>query len=793
MLLESYSMSMAFNNNDAALSAHPMCQIALPLVNPPQLKSNAAFNALFFDGKSPETLPETAWPAPLLELLTDSHKKPDAAWHVDIFWQNKTWRVYGQRLDTPAPHLFWLFADVSDLQNAARDAHNLSEMKSLFLATMSHEIRTPLQPIYGLLEIMSQQTQDPDLLDTISAARTSASQLLLILDDVLDLAKVDAGKMELDRFEVPLRTLIDGVVTTLGGKAKEKNIRFEYTTAADVPAVVQGDPKRLRQVLLNLASNALKFTAAGSVQIRVSASPLPGINNTLIRFEVNDTGIGLSAEQQVELFNPFHQADRALSRKLGGTGLGLSICARLVDLFGGTIGVESTPGKGSTFWFTLPTQAVATDIAISSQQTPDLSGLLILSVEDHPQGAKSIQLSLESMGATVDSVGTSEEAIHQLTRQRYDIAIVDQGLPDGDGLALLRAAGKQHSGLGLILYTVFDTPDIQQTLKTIGGRYLSKPASRLGLGQTVAEIAMKVHYNPAESRRVLFIEDTPSIRDVLQRQLKFVEFTDYDMCESGAEAFSLLEKNKYGLIICDLHLPEMDGFEIVRRILATPALADTPVIALTADVTLAHGRLYAKHGFRECLLKPISVDQLRRVLVRWGILMIAQPEAAPPAADSDTENAPQQAITLKHINIHELIKHYGTLDDDVLRSLQLFVRLSGAMMGELRRGIIEKNAYIVRSVAHSLKGSALVAQCMALADMAGELQKRAAEGSLEYEALPEKIALELENISLEVASLNIDAINSLLAAATPHTAQEPALPTNAPVSRAENPGTSQTA
>jgi two-component system sensor histidine kinase/response regulator len=778
-------MTMDFDNNEAALNAHPLCRVALPLVNPPGLLGNEAFRALFFNGKSPQDSPETAWPAPLLDLLTDSQHKTNAHWHVDLYWDNKTWRVYSQKVETPAPYLSWLFTDVSDLQKAAHDAHNLSEMKSLFLATMSHEIRTPLQPIYGLLEIMSQQTDDPELLDTIGAARTSASQLLLILDDVLDLAKVDAGKMELDRFEVPLRTLIDGVVTTLGGKAREKNIRLEYTTSNDVPAVVQGDPKRLRQVLLNLTSNALKFTSTGSVQIRVSATPLPGDRNTLIRFEVIDTGVGLSSEQQVELFNPFHQADRALSRKLGGTGLGLSICARLVELFGGHIGVESTLGKGSTFWFTLPTQAVTTDIAIASQQTPDLSGLLILSVEDHPQGAKSIQLSLESMGATVDSVGTSEEAIHHLTQQRYDIAIVDQGLPDGDGLALMRAAAKQNAGLGLILYTVFDTPEIQQSLKTIGGRYLSKPASRLGLGQTIAEIALKVHYNPAASRRVLFIEDTPSIRDVLQRQLKFLDFTDYDMCESGAEAFELLEKNTYGLIICDLHMPDMDGFEVVRRILAAPALADTPVIALTADVTVSQGRLYSKHGFREYLLKPISVDQLRRVLVRWGILMSGKPAEKPQ---------PQQQLpSLKHLNLSALQQHYGRLDDEVLRSLQLFVRLSGAMLSELRRGVTEQNTYIVRSVAHSLKGSALIAQCLALANLAGDLQQRAAEGSLEYEGLPEKIALELENISLEVAGLNMETINVLLAAATPHTAPEPARPTAAPVSITGNPGTNQTA
>lgn len=462
--------------------------------------------------------------------------------------EKKRWmllRIQEAVFDDEKTYILWA-TDISAskqaeerLKHAVEEADAAAEMKSNFLATMSHEIRTPMQSVYGLLELIGEEKPEPKIESMVNTAKASASGLLEILDDILDFAKMDADKMELDTFEVPVRTLIYGINEALAVKVHGKDVALEDDIAKDVPFVIIGDPKRLRQILMNLAGNALKFTEKGSVTIAVTTeNKVLGApaNGLILRFEVRDTGIGMDKDACKRLFKPFNQADSSTSRKFGGTGLGLSICKKLVELMGGKIGVESIEGQGSTFWFEIPTEEVSTDT--TTVNLPSLDGISVLSVEDHPQGAKEIVRSLESMGATVESCPTYEEGLALAKRRPFDVGIIDQGLPDGLGLDLIREIMDVRPFMGLIMYTVRDDSGLQHSLQSLGVQYLSKPASRLGLGEAVKDATNKnIQLGINGPTRLLIAEDTESVRDVLRRQLEKLGL-EADFVKDGAEALS---------------------------------------------------------------------------------------------------------------------------------------------------------------------------------------------------------------------------------------------------------------
>ncbi|MGH6737459.1 MAG: response regulator, partial [Bradyrhizobium sp.] len=433
--------------------------------------------------------------------------------------------------------------------------------------------------------------------------------------------------LELDMFEVPVRTLAGGILEAMAVKARGRDVRLLGEIDENVPFVMIGDPKRLRQILINLMSNALKFTMQGSVVLHVTTQcrTLPPGHGVNLRFEVSDSGIGISADAAKKLFTPFTQADSSTSRRFGGTGLGLSICKKLVNHMGGQIGVDSVEGKGSTFWFEIPTEEVGTND--STARLPSLDGISVLSVEDHPQGAREIKRSLESMGATVESCPTYHEGLELVRCRPFDVGIFDQGLPDGLGIDLVRETMNLRPFTGLIMYTARDDPGLQHSLNSLGVHYLAKPAGRLSLGEAVKDAARKYrridHQGPT---RLLIAEDTPSVRDVLQRQLDKLK-VEADFVENGAQAVEALKPGQYGILFTDLHMPEMDGYALVERLRAKEEKDNTPhlpIIVLTADVQMSQRHTYLGYGFDECLLKPVSLGQLRRLLIRWGLLTEAQ-------------------------------------------------------------------------------------------------------------------------------------------------------------------------
>lgn len=609
---------------------------------------------------------------------------------------------------------------IQELQEAIAYADGLAQQKSNFLATMSHEIRTPMQTIYGILELIAAEKPDEKIATMVQTAQGAASSLLEILDDVLDVAKIDADAMELDVYEVPVRLMVKGIIEALLVKVRGVHVTLEDDIGTDVPFVVMGDPKRLRQILMNLCGNALKFTHEGHVTVRVSTNVQhinPPRGALGLRFEVIDTGIGMSEEVCSRLFTSFTQADNTTSRKYGGTGLGLSISKKLVELMEGQIGVISEPGKGSNFWFEIPTEEVFTDE--SRVELPDLDGISVLSVEDHPQGAKEIQNSLISMGATVEHCTSCEQAIKLVKQRPFDVAVVDQGLPDGLGLDLIREMMTLRPYMGMVMYTVRDDIGLAHSLQSLGAFYITKPASRVGLGETVKSAARQNQGKIEGSAKILVAEDTDSVRDILRRQFEHLN-VDADFVESGAQALEAINSGEYDILVTDLHMPDVDGYELVKMIRAQEAKIkkDFPVIALSADVQITQREHYMKHGFDEYLLKPVSLGQLRGLLIRWRLLdeSMGDAEAAPDALSPKSDHA---------IDRECLIKHVGAIDESTVEMMNMFIDMTAPLIDKIQAAQKDKDFKALEELGHSLKGGARSACCIKLGNLADDLQERA--------------------------------------------------------------------
>lgn len=652
--------------------------------------------------------------------------------------------------------------DIEKIRKAEADAKAMAEMRSSFLATMSHEIRTPMQSVYGLLELIADEKISDSAKEMVSTARKSASGLLEILDDILDLAKVEAGKIELDNFEIPVRTLAYGVMECMEVRLMGKPVKMSAEIAQDVPFVVMGDPTRLRQILINLVGNAMKFTEKGSVTLRIHAktqfikAPENGI---ALRFEITDTGIGMPPQVCEKLFQPFTQADNSTTRKFGGTGLGLSISHKLIELMGGKISVDSVEGKGSTFWFEIPTAAADEQAKVD---LPSLDGLAVLSVEDHPKGAKEILSSLTSMGAKVESVPTYQEGLDLIKKRRFDVAVIDQGLPDGLGIDLLKEAVKLRPFMGLILYTVRNDFGMQYTAKVVGAKYLSKPASRLGLGEAVKAAAKQISAQEYTGpRRLLIAEDTESVRDVLKRQLDKLG-VEADFVTTGVEALRALEKKEHGILFTDLHMPDMDGYQLAAHIRSeeeknnVDSLKRFPVIVLTADVQMAQRQAYLSYGFDECLLKPVSLGQFKQLLIRWGVLKeIDTAQETTAAAETKMPDASIQPSSKPAVDPKMVVQQMGALDAGAIEMLGMFVDMTAPQIDKLEKAFAESNMLQVKELAHSLKGGARSACCPHLGDLAADMQERAEKGPAVTQDMVTAVRAEFTRVTEEIRNMKV--------------------------------------